>query len=130
MQTIQNRWAIYLLRAHYKAQLTLHEGVTNAKGQFSPHEWITIHPQLSICALSCPGLIANSSAEAFIVIANSIRNEIPNHIRVLRLYFQRFQRGVVLYDWAILIPVRVRFCVRWYGREDESSTIQFKHAVL
>ncbi|KAF2469573.1 beta-lactamase/transpeptidase-like protein [Lindgomyces ingoldianus] len=25
-------------------------------------------------------------------------------------YYQGFQRGVVLYDWAILRPVRVRFC--------------------
>ncbi|KAF2467942.1 uncharacterized protein BDR25DRAFT_358192 [Lindgomyces ingoldianus] len=41
-----------------------------------------------------------------------------------------FQRGVVLYDWAILRPVRVRFCVRSYDREEESSTIRLKYAVL
>ncbi|KAF2469570.1 acetyl-CoA synthetase-like protein [Lindgomyces ingoldianus] len=34
-------------------------------------------------------------------------------------FAQGFQRGVVLYDWAILRPVRVRFWVRSYGREEE-----------
>ncbi|KAF2472284.1 uncharacterized protein BDR25DRAFT_367109 [Lindgomyces ingoldianus] len=53
--------------------------------------------------------------------------EMTSHKNGINISEQGFQRGVVLYDWAILRPVRVRFCVRSYDREEERASLNVRY---
>ncbi|KAF2474529.1 uncharacterized protein BDR25DRAFT_351048 [Lindgomyces ingoldianus] len=54
-------------------------------------------------------------------VGRTIGSRLPVRINREQLLYrnQGFQRGVVLYNWAILRPVQVRFWVRSYDREEE-----------